>query len=262
MHKSDASDGSPMRNGLAPNEFGRAGATGPTRENPLAVLAHHLEALGSVTRLELLQALRTPKALHEIRLSPSPSRGAERPGRPMSRQAVKGHLVQLESLGLVRRKSIHAGAGGDVYMLNHERLFATTDEFRNLAKLRPLFAQSGTPEETMVGGATGNVPLPAPPRLMVAYGRDDGVAYALHGPAGTRWTLGRGPSCAIRLDYDPYLSGEHCVIVREERRFELLDGGSKNGTWLNWARLRAGEPQALTGGDLISVGRSTLVFRA
>lgn len=223
-------------------------------------LAANLEALASETRLELLHDLRTPRALHEIRVSPSSARPGENPERPISRQAVARHLQQLQELGLLHRVPTESGRG-EGYVLNHERLFAVVDELRNLAKLRPVLTGTSTVGATL-DRAVEEVRLPEPPRLLVAYGRDDGVAFALHGERGTAWRIGRSPGCEIRLDYDPFLSSRHATVERLAEGFELQDEGNRNGTWVNWERMPRGGRRRLASGDLVSVGRTLLVFQS
>lgn len=227
---------------------------------PYESLADHLDLLASPSRLEILHALRTPKVVSEIDVSRSVTREGERRERPLSRQAVSQHLDKLEEAGLVRRVASKEKTTGDAYILAHERVFALVDEVRNLAKLRPILSQSPVVDETQEGGVPAAADqLPDPPRLMVAYGRDDGVAYGLHG--GDRWVVGRGPDCDVQLDYDPYLSTEHCAVERRGGGFVVEDMDSSNGTWVNWEQLDPGEPWALTPGDLVTAGRSILVFQ-
>lgn len=221
-------------------------------------LAQHLEALASPTRLDLLATLRTPRALSEIRVTPTHSREGENPERPLSRQGIQRHLDTLLDAGLVERVPGETRARGDSFVLNHERLFALVDEIRSLARLRPVAVAS--PRETLDGRAATRARLPDAPRLLVAYGRDDGVAFGLDGPVGARWRIGRSASCEVRLDYDPYLSQEHARVVRTSSGYEIEDAGSRNGTLLNWEPLDG--KRALASGDLVTVGRCVLVLQA
>lgn len=222
-----------------------------------AALAEHLEALASPTRLDLLATLRTPRAVSEIRVMPTHSREGENPDRPLSRQGIQRHLDTLLDAGLVERLPDDARARGDAFVLNHERLFALVDEIRSLARLRPVAA--ARPRETLDGPASKRASLPEPPRLLVAYGRDDGVAYPLDGKPGAAWRIGRSAACEIRLDYDPYLSQEHARVTRSPSGFELEDAGSRNGTLLNWEPVEG--KRALRSGDLVTVGRCVLVLQ-
>jgi DNA-binding transcriptional ArsR family regulator len=224
-------------------------------------LAGVLGALASPARLELLHVLRTPRPLHDIRLAPSRARAGDRPGRPITRQAVARHLEALQEASLVRRMPGPGGREGDRYALNHERVFAVVDELRSLAKLRPFFREPWTEAATLEHAAAGEHRLPEGPRLLVAYGRDDGTAFSLAGAPEAGWRIGRAPRCEIRLDYDPYLSASHATLHRERQELVLRDGGSRNGTWVNWARVPEGEARRLAPGDLVVAGRSILVFQ-
>ncbi|MEA3202452.1 MAG: hypothetical protein QOI63_118 [Thermoplasmata archaeon] len=215
-------------------------------------LAAQLVALASTPRLALLHALRTPQELHEIRIL------AHDAARPLSRQTVTHHLEQLEEVGLVAR----LGEGGDQYLLDHARLFGVIDGLRQLARIRPLRLRD-VPEGTMPGPGQDELRLPPPPRLSIAYGSEDGIGFSLEGKPGARWRLGRSPPCEVRLDHDPYASAANSMVERTADGFTLADlPGSRNGTWLNWTRLGPGHAAPLESGDVVTVGRTHLVFKA
>lgn len=232
-------------------------ATMPDEDATFAALARHLEALSAPTRLEILHLLRTPKALHEIRVRPS--REDVPADRAISRQAVTHHLEMLRRAGLVQRTADPRGKG-DAFVLNHERLFALVDEIRGLAKLRT-FGEPASMGETLDRRESGTIRLPDPPRLLVTYGRDDGVAFALPKESGESALIGRAPSCEIRLEYDPFLSGENTIVERQGNAFRVRDLGSKNGTAVNWQGLEPGRTHLLRSGDVLTVGRSLLTFQ-
>jgi DNA-binding transcriptional ArsR family regulator len=221
-----------------------------------AELAAHLEALASPTRLELLHTLRTPTALGDIRVAASLTREGERPERPLARQSVSHHLEQLAAQGLVQQ--VEAG-GKDAYVLNPQRLFALVDEIRGLAKLRPLLPPPGE-EATLAQPGSPRTSLPPLPRLLVAYGREDGAAFALEGPGP--WRIGRNSACEVPLDHDPFASGEHALVARDGAGFAVRDLRSRNGTWLDWERLRPEAVLPLRPGGVLTVGRSVLVLQA
>jgi DNA-binding transcriptional ArsR family regulator len=227
-------------------------------DSEYAPLARLLAAVASPVRLEILRQLRSPQKLTDIRVGAGRSREGERPERALSRQTVAQHVEQLAELGLVERVEPSSGAE---YVLSHPRLFALTDELRELSKLRALIeATSGATIETPQR-AHNVIRMPEPPRLVVAYGRDDGAAFALHGPVGTHWRVGRAQPCEIRLDYDPFASSESTVIERTGTGFVVVDAGSRNGTWIDWRRLGANERVTLRDGAILRVGRSLLVFQ-
>jgi DNA-binding transcriptional ArsR family regulator len=228
--------------------------SGEMGEAAIAELADQLGALASAPRLALLHALRSPRALHDIRI------GAQGSGRPLSRQTVTHHLEQLEEIGLVVR--LDPAGHGDQYLLHHPRLFGIVDGLRQLARIRPVSMREVVPDGTMPGPSLDDPPLPPPPRLAVAYGREDGAGFSLSGRTGQRWRLGRSAPCEIRLDHDPYASAANSFIERTADGFSLGDlPGNRNGTWRNWERLRGGETVKLESGDVVTVGRTHLVFK-
>ena len=229
---------------------------------PYGPLAHQLGLLASEVRLELLNALRTPRLLNEIRLHrPEAPAGEGRP-RSLARQTVTWHLDQLQRLGLVVREPAETKGRGDRFALHHERLFAVVDDLHNLTKLRPIGGRSVPPSSTVARSGAAGPRLPEPPRLVVAYGQEDGIGYSLEGPPGTTWHLGRAPACEIRLDYDPYVSSENTRLERTAQGFLVHDvSTSRNGTWVNWERLPRGGSRPIRPGDVLIVGRSSLVFQ-
>jgi DNA-binding winged helix-turn-helix (wHTH) protein len=83
----------------------------------------------------------------------------------------------------------------------------------------------------------------------------DDREYAL--PAGPSF-VGRGPECGVRLP-SSQVSRVHAQLTVSGRRAALEDRGSKNGTWVNGARITA--PADLTDGDEVLFGTYRLVFR-
>jgi len=71
--------------------------------------------------------------------------------------------------------------------------------------------------------------------------------------------VGRGPECAVRLA-SSQVSRVHAHVRVSGRRAVVEDGGSKNGTWVNGARIVA--PAELAEGDEVLFGTYRLVFRS
>jgi hypothetical protein len=65
--------------------------------------------------------------------------------------------------------------------------------------------------------------------------------------------VGRSSACTLRLD-DPLASGEHARLSYADRAWSVRDLGSRNGTWLNGARIEPGGVRALAAGDRIAFG--------
>ncbi|MHB8585802.1 MAG: FHA domain-containing protein [Thermoplasmatota archaeon] len=228
-------------------------------------LESYLKALGQANRLELLDALRVPRTLDEIRLNPSPGSSGN-PERTMTRQGIQNHLNKLIDAGVVTvAPTDRKGKRGILeYRLAYSRLFAVVEELRALT-LKPAagpvdpFATQTLVDPVDATWADG-------PKLVLVHGVREGRAFALlqkdlHPPRG--WVIGRAASAAVRLEYDPFVSQENAEILHQGRGFTLLDlRSSRNGTFLNWKRLAPGAEAPLSPGDVIGLGRTLLVFRA
>ncbi len=71
-------------------------------------------------------------------------------------------------------------------------------------------------------------------------------------------TIGRLPDNDVILE-DPYVSRRHCaVLIHTDRRSELHDVASKNGTYLNGSKIVG--PALLSSGDEIRLCERQLVF--
>lgn len=223
-----------------------------------------LEVLSSEARLKLLREVRTPKTLKEIKLrlppESGPDRGAE---RYLARQTVKEHLERLSEIGVVIAREAERPYGPTMeYVVNHQALFALAEEFRGLAKLRPVEAPEGAtirgPKDDGAFQITG-------PCLVLVHGLDEGRSFDLRpGQGGRReWLIGRRRGVEVSLDFDPFISSENARIVLAEGAYFVEDlPVSRNGTTLNFQLLPRGARQALRPGDLVGVGRSLLLFRA
>lgn len=71
--------------------------------------------------------------------------------------------------------------------------------------------------------------------------------------------VGRSGDCDLALEGDDSVSRHHAVLEQFGRVWQIHDLGSRNGTWINGARL-AGE-RALHHDDTINIGRTRIVFR-
>ena len=68
--------------------------------------------------------------------------------------------------------------------------------------------------------------------------------------------VGRASENVARID-DPSVSGRHCSITRQGRRFTLRDLASTNGTRLNGVRI---DSYQLSAKDIISAGTIDILF--
>jgi DNA-binding winged helix-turn-helix (wHTH) protein len=96
-----------------------------------------------------------------------------------------------------------------------------------------------------------NEPPGAPGCALVADDRE----YAL---GAGQSLVGRGPECAVRLP-STQVSRVHARLAVDGQRATLEDQASKNGTWVNGARISA--LAELLDGDEVMFGTYRLVFR-
>ena len=76
---------------------------------------------------------------------------------------------------------------------------------------------------------------------------------------GTTWRIGRNEPSEVVLD-DEMVSRNHAILQRlEDGQFYLIDMGSRNGSFVNGARVSV--PRALNDGDSILIGDTVLIFR-
>lgn len=68
--------------------------------------------------------------------------------------------------------------------------------------------------------------------------------------------IGRAPDNIVSIK-DPLVSGRHCSILREGRRYTLRDMESTNGTYLNDVRIKEYQ---LNPKDIIKVGSVEILF--
>ncbi len=220
-------------------------------------LAAALRTLASPTRLQLLSQLRLPAPPRAIRVNASQHHEGQSPNRPVALQVVLRHLAQLVAHDMVREEGSN---GTRHYVLNRARLYALTEELRQLTTLSTwhLVAEDGTVDALRA---------PAPPRLhgprlVLVHGAYEGRPYALTPDTAVddTWTIGRSESATVCLDYDLFVSRDHATIKDGPHGFEIVDQGtSRNGTLVNWRAAKPGTAHRLTAGDVIGVGRSMLV---
>lgn len=220
------------------------------------ILADALSALGYPMRLELLDILRFPHGIGELRVSPTRQDSEGSAERAVARQTVQYHLEKLVESGFVREES--PGARGTRYVVSPQRLYAVIEEMRALSLM--FAGRGGAGDATGTMSAAGGFASIKGPRLILVHGVYEGKQFALEG--GAAWTIGRKPGLAVSLDYDPFVSVENAVVERSADGFAVRDHAtSKNGTFVNWTRLARGGTQKLARGDLVGVGRSLLLFR-
>lgn len=224
-------------------------------------LAQALGVLASPVRLAILEALRSPRALKEVRVGPAREE-EEGAGSLLSKQGVRQHLLRLVEQGLATRRPAHREYGETVeYLVSQSALFALAERFRDVAAPPP----TETPDQETWG--VGERPVEGRvegPALVLVHGIPLGARFALDVDAlgESPWLLGRGSRADVDLGYDPFVSGENALLRSRDDGFLVEDvPGSRNGTRVNFRPLARGEAWELAAGDLVGVGRSLLLFR-
>ena len=85
-------------------------------------------------------------------------------------------------------------------------------------------------------------------KLYVLHGKQAGVTIPVAGP---RFFIGRAEDCQLR-PHSELISRHHCVIIVDEDMVQIHDFGSKNGTYLNGARIE--DQEELHAGDRLQIG--------
>jgi pSer/pThr/pTyr-binding forkhead associated (FHA) protein len=89
---------------------------------------------------------------------------------------------------------------------------------------------------------------------------DGGQVIRMLGSTGSSLTIGRREECDISLGWDGEVSRLHAELHSGGGDWTVADGGlSRNGTFVNAERLH--DRRRLFNGDLLLVGRTTIVFR-
>lgn len=226
---------------------------------PDAALADALAALSSLPRLALLRELRVPKTLREIEVRAS--EGEAESERNISRQSVRKHLDRLLEVGVVAARDAEREYGATVeYVVNHQKLYALSEAFRGLARLRPV---AEPPVPTMRASEAEAGPIRGP-CLVLVKGLEEGRAFPLAPPPPSRgWVLGRRRDAEVSLDFDPFVSAENSVVEWAGGHHVLRDlATSRNGTVVNFRPIPKGGSVPLRHGDLVGVGCSILMFSA
>lgn len=229
----------------------------PDPDHPDVRLAHALAALATPTRIALMRALRTPRILAEIEVK------SHEPGsqRNLARQTVRQHLDVLLDAHMVSAHETERSRGEThEFVLNHQAVYALSEDLRALARLRPLVEPSMETAAANVGGA----PAMRRPCLVLVKGLDEGTSFDLRPENGRHeWTIGRRRGAEVSLDFDPFVSSENSRIAWIDGAHYLENvPGSRNGTMHNFRPVEDGRRQRLQQGDVVGVGRSLLVYWA
>ena len=148
-----------------------------------------------------------------------------------------------------------------LYLFFARVLFAVWSEVRQPANARGMIEQPQVMPVAPAPAAERRELKPmkgrgtVPGRLVVLEPKQKrGTAYAISGVIG----IGREPDNTMPIADDTYLSGHHAKVSAAEGRVIVDDLGSRNGTYLNGARIT--EPRTVKIGDRIQIGYT--VFEA
>jgi pSer/pThr/pTyr-binding forkhead associated (FHA) protein len=107
---------------------------------------------------------------------------------------------------------------------------------------------------TLIGALAGEQ-RPPKATLRIQFQSGDLIEREL---ARVETRLGKGPDNDV-VFADPTISTHHALISADENGYTIEDVGSRNGTFVNDERVTG--PRRLRDGDVIKLGRSTVVFR-
>jgi DNA-binding transcriptional ArsR family regulator len=215
-------------------------------------LAKALKAFGHGKRLSLLRFVTSPRSLEEIA------------GHLLvARQSAKEHLEQLVDLGLVEARAGRGGRGPVTrYVAAVPRLFDVYDRLgARIGLMTSGFDQDvrGSLPTTILAPPASKQRPPEIPRLIIVHGLRIGQTIPFHGEGP--WLMGRDPNAALCIDYDPYVSHRHAEVRRGAAGFEVVDGLSSNGTWVDWEPVPRGGVATIENGSLLRLGRTLVLFR-
>lgn len=136
--------------------------------------------------------------------------------------------------------------------------------------------ECGTKLGETVGGATPNVPAPAPGlsgepgppgKLVITRGGTVGKEFNVESGGEThvgRWDPDGGAFPEVDLtqdDPEAKISRKHARIFVQNATYMLEDVGSLNGTYINRGpRLMPGSPQSIKNGDEVVMGKTFFKF--
>ncbi len=89
---------------------------------------------------------------------------------------------------------------------------------------------------------------------------DDNQKIVGLSPAHERMSIGRLAACEVALPWDTEVSRAHALLEQAGGAWTIEDRGSSNGTLVNASRIAG--PQVLRDGDVLRIGRTTLIFHA
>jgi DNA-binding transcriptional ArsR family regulator len=215
-------------------------------EDPEGRLAEMLGAIANPLRLRLVRRLQRPAFIPDLTKEFG-----------MTRQAIKKHLDELASAGLVESAMRRRGTMPASQFFTDPTSFFTLREM--VSDLGLTEATAALPRVTRVAAGGNAARQPGGAGLLMVHGDLAGRWFSLEGRSTC--VVGRDAKADVSLGYDGYASGRHAMLQAEGTGWRLTDLHSTNGTRLNFLRLPRGGAAALAHGDIVSIGRTHLVLR-
>lgn len=224
-----------------------------------------LKALGFQNRLELLPVLREERTLAEINLERAVE--SDRDGGELTRQGIQYHLDKLRETGLVEVSKIKEdGRIKNTYWLDRSQLFSVAEALVHTEGDGSLGRGPPRPGSAPLAWQRDrSEPKETGPHLVLVHGPDLGRTFPLRDietREGRGWMIGRGSDAEVQIAEDPYLDPQAVELVEADEGFVLHALRSAEGsTAVNGDPIDFGGRCDLAHGDVISVGRSLLLFR-
>lgn len=176
----------------------------------------------------------------------------------ITRQALKKHLDELEDVDLIIAKPSRRGAlPATEYRTNPAGLFAFKENVRGIAVFTD--PRNMPPLPTITVHHDGSTAPTGASGLLLVHGDQPGKWFGM--PAAGNVVIGRDVVADVPLVYDACASSRHALLRRGPSTWTLTDLRSTNGTTLNYRPVPPGQAITLRSGDLITIGRSHLLFR-
>ena len=208
-------------------------------------LAKAFEVLASDVRLDLLHRLARPRFVPDLVRDTG-----------LRRQTLSRHLEALVEAGLVRTIESRRGAlPATAYQADPGGLFAFKESVFEIAVAAPPAPRHAT----RLAGAAKASRRTETPGLLVVHGDAPGRWFPLE--ERDTFVVGRDARCEVPLEWDPFASARHAMLRRGPDGWTATDLRATNPPLVNFAAVPTGGTVRLADGDVLTVGRSHLVFR-
>lgn len=226
-------------------------------------LAGRFKALAFPTRLKILEDLKEPRSIGDLHVTTTED-GRE---RPLTREGVRHHVIQLVDAGLVKAASAEPLARNMMaYQVRPAGLFHLSETLVHMANPTTKRPPNPTDAPAWVRTEKRTTRVDSPwPKLAIVNGVGRGDVCELE-PRGSEppmgWVIGSDDDCDIVLPYDESVSERHAEVSPSEDGLELVDYRTSGPTYLNWRPVERGQREALSPGDVLGVGSTLLVLQS